>query len=498
MPKRCLQEVEQGECAGGVKRRPSIDVRRDSVPCGTDPPACARLQLDSPVLRLKEALATSYGVDKELLFRFQSTRACRVRRIDSLADFHALLAEQVTIASETQEKWLRQPHTEWITQMIGDLTLAQHKRLVRRHRILQSTTMPDHDVIGRWGETSEFATAVVNLWFENKSLAEVLERAQALGHMDEQLSAGCILEGEFIDSLSMASDFSFEHLVPMVRKLTSREAEISVYQVCRHNCFEQEQRHKRKVSELKPNDGQGSLNTTWTYDGKHDSGVGMLDDFFASMIEVIDPCEAVLLNRRMYVIWKFQHYVTSYHQDTHVPPHITLYNQVSGPSLFHFLPMLVGLYVTHVGRKDVRELNSVLGQLDSQGIGTLAAIGPGQVAFITPFGSHGVWVPAAAYNPTLPPFQVSLIRAAELYVAPLFRSARERLTKRKWNHVLADTPEEVAQLRKFMAVQDGLCREMNITREEWLSLVRQTWDAWDDPPSEEEEEEEEMDFDLFG
>merc|ERR1712007_223533 len=164
----------------------------------------------------------------------------------------------------------------------------------------------------------------------------------------------------------------------------------------------------------------------------------------------------------------------SYHQDTHVPPHITLYNQVSGPSLFHFLPMLVGLYVTHVGRKDVRELNSVLGQLDSQGIGTLAAIGPGQVAFITPFGSHGVWVPAAAYNPTLPPFQVSLIRAAELYVAPLFRSARERLTKRKWNHVLADTPEEVAQLRKFMAVQDGLCREMNITREEWLSLVRQT------------------------
>lgn len=28
-----------------------------------------------------------------------------------------------------------------------------------------------------------------------------------------------------------------------------------------------------------------------------------------------------------YLIWKLPHYVTSYHQDTHVPPHFTLYNQ---------------------------------------------------------------------------------------------------------------------------------------------------------------------------
>ena len=32
-----------------------------------------------------------------------------------------------------------------------------------------------------------------------------------------------------------------------------------------------------------------------------------------------------------YLIWKMPHYVTSYHQDTHVPPHFTVYNQA--PSL---------------------------------------------------------------------------------------------------------------------------------------------------------------------
>ena len=30
------------------------------------------------------------------------------------------------------------------------------------------------------------------------------------------------------------------------------------------------------------------------------------------------------------------------HQDTHVPPHLTLYSQMSGSSVFHFLPVLVG------------------------------------------------------------------------------------------------------------------------------------------------------------
>lgn len=30
-----------------------------------------------------------------------------------------------------------------------------------------------------------------------------------------------------------------------------------------------------------------------------------------------------------YLIWKLPHYVTSYHQDTHVPPHFTLYNQAT-------------------------------------------------------------------------------------------------------------------------------------------------------------------------
>merc|ERR1719356_196078 len=103
-----------------------------------------------------------------------------------------------------------------------------------------------------------------------------------------------------------------------------------------------------------------------------------MDTYCTAVEETLKTCDALQLNRRLYMIWKFQHYVTSYHQDTHVPPHFTLYNQVSGVSLFHFLPLLVGLYVTHVGRKDPERLKEVLAELDRRSIGSIATIGPGQ------------------------------------------------------------------------------------------------------------------------
>ena len=111
----------------------------------------------------------------------------------------------------------------------------------------------------------------------------------------------------------------------------------------------------------------GSLNTTWTYIRDTPSSIEMLDDFYEEASSLAEPLPRVkagqagdksasgeksdepaipqrrsVLNKRIYMIWKFPHYCTAYHQDTHVPPHFTLYNQCSGRSLFHFLPVLVG------------------------------------------------------------------------------------------------------------------------------------------------------------
>jgi hypothetical protein len=141
------------------------------------------------------------------------------------------------------------------------------------------------------------------------------------------------------------------------------------------------------------------------------------------------------------MIWKMQHYCTPHHQDVHIPPHFTVYNQVCGLSTFHFLPLLLGLFAAHVGKvrrhltpaplprpapaarcsrlsrpwlpphscpaaSPARPLARLLGcpagqvrgpaalaalllELGRRQIGQLCTIGPKQMVLILPFGSHG-------------------------------------------------------------------------------------------------------------
>ena len=105
--------------------------------------------------------------------------------------------------------------------------------------------------------------------------------------------------------------------------------------------------------------GVGSLNTTFDFASGGESGSGMplleravgdrpsspeivrgrarlgvplLDGYW----ERLDDASYVVgegvarLNPRLYLIWKTSGYCTPYHQDVHVPPHFTLYNQTSG------------------------------------------------------------------------------------------------------------------------------------------------------------------------
>uniref|UniRef100_A0A7S1M700 Uncharacterized protein n=1 Tax=Alexandrium catenella TaxID=2925 RepID=A0A7S1M700_ALECA len=411
------------------------------------------------------------------------------------------------MAVATQDRWVRQPSARWITEMVDELGPRQRRILARRYRSLQTSLLPEDDFFGRWGETADFATTVVHLWFEGRTLEDVLERAKALGQMDGDLPSGRLLEGPFIDELGLARDITFDELLPMVRTMNGDRKHVSVYKVRRDNCFDLEHARMQPVSKLRPRDGQGSLNTTWTYGEGSGSrcGLGLMDGFHDSMAEALEGCGAVTLNPRLYMIWKFPHYATSCHQDTHVPPHITIYNQVSGYSLFHFLPLLVGLYVSHIGRADVSKLESMLRELDVAGIGSLCTLGPGQVAMITPFGSHGVWVPAPSHNPSLTPFSVSVIRAAEIFVAPLLEESRKRHCGERWNEVRPELPEGLSELKQFAAVQMGLCREMELSRQDWLALVRRTWAGWEaeaacldwggDKGDEDDSEDDEEDYD---
>jgi len=447
------------------------------------------VELDHPVLRLREAQPKVQDSGGEavgdMFFRFENTPQCEVRRAATAAELGAIFTEEAARGSANEENWIRLPQASWIAKMVEELGPDQRRKLSRASRQLQGASMPEADIMVRWSRASDLASQVLPLWFEGKSLEDVLARAKELGHLD--MPSGCILEGDVASQvLAAADDMSFERLLPMVKRLSG--SRVSLYSIPPENCFRQDQEHALPIEQLRPHDGQGSLNTTWFYDEEYDtSGVQLLDEFHSIVHRTTHDCPAVDVNPRMYLIWKFQHYVTSYHQDTHVPPHFTIYNQVSGVSLFHFLPLLVGLYVTYIGRQDPKQLHDILERLDKLGIGSLAPIGAGQVLLIFPFGSHGVWVPSPNHNQSLPKFQVSLIRAAELFVTPALELIKKRLRGRHWNkRVVEPTAEEVAQLSRFVTVQRSLRKELNLSKRDWAWLMSCAWDDMADDDSNEE------------
>jgi len=217
----------------------------------------------------------------------------------------------------------------------------------------------------------------------------------------------------------------------------TREKHCSIFSTQESNSFVIKSNTEFCLDELpallrssKKRTGKGSLNTVWTYteDGERsnvkelDSYFDTVGDYFSSWSTVERP--AVMLNRRFYLIWKFPEYLTPYHQDNHVPPHFTFYNQISGSSIFHFLPKLVGQYISWLAAKGGQSAKSVkvaLEELDRRGIGTMAVVNPGDLLMILPFGCHGVWVPNIVDNSKwCAPFEVSTIRAAEMFLRPIY------------------------------------------------------------------------------
>ncbi|CAL1145991.1 unnamed protein product [Cladocopium goreaui] len=417
-----------------------------------------------PVVRLRSAEAAG-----ELTVQFRQTPAAALRVVKDQGDLLQLLEKEAKEAANCTDAWLRHPDAKWISQMMDEMSPERRQSLRQRWHRLQASSAKDF--YDRWEHTSDFASLAMEFWLEDKRLEDILQKCKELGQMDGEvdMAPGYILQGDLIDDVAWSQDLSFDSVVPMIQRLSGEEA--SVYTVCHENCFEQEHRVSMPVSELKPKERQGSLNTTWDYKKMSRSGVELLDSYHDSVSKLLKPCAEVELNKLLYLIWKLPHYVTSYHQDTHVPPHFTLYNQVSGVSIFHFLPVLLGIFVTHVGRHDVVALKKVLEQLDEMKIGSLVVLCPGQVAFISPMGSHGVWVPSVQQNSALPAFSVSVIRAAEVFLKTIFENLKKRL-KKDWKDVMQVNKEDRERLEIYKEVQRNLRERLKLTAEDWAWMTQ--------------------------
>jgi len=422
--------------------------------------------------------------------QLKNIRSAEIRVVDTEEDFHRLLSAEAERANRTKEKWIRDP-SSWLYQhLLSELTPEQQSEIKQAASTLQKPKQPsssnieapisglaragdpvkedkssqtepkaDADDVDlqyywcRWDERAKIATNILHAWFKGKTLKDVLAKQKELGTMDDP--SGYIIDGAFARGESdpcmvMEDDIDIPRLLETINLLSPKiddPLKTSLYSTQDENSFMVEKVTEVATADLKDNlaektVGKGSLNTVTSYGADTLCDVDCLDDYYEAFDSLFHewamkkrkvPC---VLNKRFYFIWKFPEYTTAYHQDVHVPAHFTLYNQLSGCSVFHFLPLLVGTFLVYRATQEterpkteiVAELKESMLELDRQEIGRMAVIHPGDLLLILPYASHGVWVPHIKDNESwVDAFQVSSIRAAELFIQPIYRDYRRRL-----------------------------------------------------------------------
>ena len=110
---------------------------------------------------------------------------------------------------------MRSPHAPWVQELAAELSdSAARAALLARQRKLQGVA---EDAAARWEAGAELASAVVELWLEDKSLEQVLAKSTVLGHA--QLRSGLVLSGRFARQVAAKQNVTLEQLLPWVSKL---------------------------------------------------------------------------------------------------------------------------------------------------------------------------------------------------------------------------------------------------------------------------------------
>lgn len=503
-PKK-INPMQPANAAPAPKKRRLVPTPT-AVVAATPPP---QLELKPTVeLSASEGVSTTFGLPH-----------AAVESVASAEQLCSLLQREAEHALQTHEQWARSPHAAWVQELGAELTDAEARpALLGKQRRLQGVA---DDFAARWEAGAELASKVVDLWLEDKTLEQVLAKSASLGH--DRLRSGVVLSGRFVRETAAKQNISVEQLVPWVSSLASTPAgrraqadtTASLYRTDPANSFlalaDEKCSTGTLVAELRERLATGaacgSLNTTRLYDEEEDDddangagngggatrpsgvpGVPLLDGYWEKLDGAFYGVDrsSVRLNPRLFLIWKLPGYATAHHQDVHIQPHLTLYNQTSGASTFHFLPLLVGLFVTHVGRtKGPHALAAVLATLEREGVGETATLGPGQMLLLLPAGAHGVFVPRPSANPTLSPFELSVIRAAEVLIWPVYSLYERRyLSAAAWSEppfalTEAERHAEAAQSRAFEERQESVCAELGLARDEWFTLARRLWAKWE-------------------
>ena len=155
--------------------------------------------------------------------------------------------------------------------------------------------------MGKWYARSEFVSKIIDIYFEDMTLDNVLEKAKDFGHLDAEMVPGYILRGSYVEKhLGVTFDGSFDDdVVPIISSMTKGK-DVSVYQnteECSMRVQHDDDARKQTIQmcDLKAfvrshdRKGVGSLNTYDYYEEDAMSGCELLDCMFDELKKYFHP-----------------------------------------------------------------------------------------------------------------------------------------------------------------------------------------------------------------
>ena len=249
-----------------------------SAAAAAPPPKARRITLTAVTREPPPSIpdAPTIALSQTVNVSMHGLRAAPTATVNSASDLSALLSREAERASATHDRWACSPRASWIATLLDELAPEQRLRLRDRQRRLQTTAAPDYET--RWSLSAQFASAVLDAWFEGRTLDEVLSKSAAFGH--DELPGGVVLSGALVrggECWGAKQDVGLASLLPWVQTLArrARETTASVYRVAPDNHFRTDGGEVRvPLDNLEAElierlasgrGGCGSLNTTFDY-----------------------------------------------------------------------------------------------------------------------------------------------------------------------------------------------------------------------------------------
>jgi len=161
------------------------------------------------------------------------------------------------------------------------------------------------------------------------------------------------------------------------------------------------------------------------------NGLELVNDYHKYVEVLLGPAEGVSVDSNPEVTFFYTSFFQFWDTSFSELGTVVIYNQISGFSMIHEIPPLIGIYLQGCRRKPVEEIVKILEELKAKNIGKTTVLYPGDFLICSPFHYRAIWTPHEKFHPELIK-DVSLLRGCYVNIESLTEKYVNDLRDEDW------------------------------------------------------------------